>query len=121
MYAVLLLLLTFYLSIDTGEIAIASGEGKNPIALLVMSPSTVQCVYIFTHTTVQDFLDIVDARYDYIYEGEIINEIPKWYFMVTLGLQGGSMITRQIPKQEEENSRDDEEYIDETFQPEYRV
>ena len=108
----LLLLLTIYLSIDTGEIAVASGEGKHPISLLIMHPGAVQEVYIFTHTTVQDFLDIVDERYNYIFEGEIINEIPKSYFMITLGLQSGSFVQKEIPKQEE-NSRDDEEYVEE--------
>ena len=123
MYAVLLFLLTYYLSIDTTEIGVAAGEGKHPISLLIIYPGAalqLQELYIFTHTTVQDFLDVVDDRFDYIYEGEVINEIPKSYFMITLGLHSGSIIEKTIPKPEE-NTRDDEEYVEHNMPREYRV
>ena len=72
------------------------------------------------HTTVQDFLDVVDTKYNYIFEEEVINEIPSYYFMVTLGLRNGSVITKEIQKPEE-NARDDEEYFEENVPREYRV
>ena len=68
----------------------------------------------------QDFLDVVNDRFDYIYEGEVINEIPKSYFMITLGLHSGSIIEKTIPKPEE-NTRDDEEYVEHNMPREYRV
>ena len=119
----LLFLLTNYLSIDTEEIGVASGEGKHPISLLIIHSGAalqLQQIYIFTHTTVQDFLDVVDDRFDYIFEGEINNEIPKSYFMITLGLHSGSLIEKTIPKPEE-NTWDDEEYVERNMPREYQV
>ena len=119
----LLFLLTNYLSIDTEEIGVASGEGKHPISLLIIHSGAalqLQQIYIFTHTTVQDFLDVVNNKFDYIFEGEIINEIPKYYFMVSLGLHSGSLITKTIRKPEE-STRDDEEYVEHNMPREYQV
>ena len=102
---------------------VASGQGKHPISLLIIHPGAavqIQQIYIFTHTTVQDFLDLVNNKFDYIFEGEIINKIPNHYFMVSLGLHSGSLITKTI-KQPEENTRDDEEYVEHEMPREYRV
>ena len=72
------------------------------------------------HTTVQDFLDVVDTKYNYIFEGEVINDIPNYYIMITFGLRNGSIITKEI-KKPEENVRDDEEYFEEDVPREYCV
>ena len=70
-------------------------------------------MYIFTHTTVQDFLDVVNSGYNYVFEGEIINEIPSYYIIVTLGLRSGAMI--QKCEREQEQSRDDDpDYVEHT-------
>ena len=57
----------------------------------------VEIIYIFEHTTVQEFLEILnkEKQYEYLFKGEIINEIPPYYFMVTLGLENGAIIGRR--------------------------
>ena len=78
-------------------------------------------MYIFTHTTVQDFLDVVHSGYNYVFEGEIINEIPYYYFMVTLGLRSGAIIERR-EKQQEQTRNDDPDYVERINTPRvYRV
>ena len=61
--------------------------------LLVLHAGTaapMEIVYIFTHTT-----DVVHNEYNYVFEGEIINEIPNYYFMVTLGFRSREIIKRR--------------------------
>ena len=102
---------------------VAAGQGKHPISLLVLHPGAAvhtQEIYIFTHTTVQDFLDLLDNEFNYTFEGEIINEIPSYYFMVSLGVHSGSLITKTV-KKTDDNARDDDEDYVEHKPREYRV
>ena len=78
----------------------ADNQGKRPAQLLINHPDAaapIEIVYIFEHTTVQEFLDILDrARtYECLFEEEIINKIPQYYFMITLGLKSGTVIGRK--------------------------
>ena len=60
---------------------IAAGQGKRPIELLIVEPgarNSMEQMYIFTHTTAQDFLDVVHSGYNYVFKGKIINEIPSY-------------------------------------------
>ena len=80
-------------------INIADGEGGKPIQLIVVHPgarSPIKTIYIFEETTVAQFLDLLDQDrdYNYIFEKEIINEIPGYYILSTLGVQHGSIIKK---------------------------
>ena len=80
-------------------------------------------VYIFEHTTVQDFLDIIDItrQYEYVFEGEVINEIPAYYFMITLGLDTNPIIIKR-EKQPPMEDRNDPDYRQRETAPRvYRV
>ena len=68
-------------------------------------------VYIFEHTTVQEFLDIIDItrKYEYIFEVDVINEIPAYYLMITLGLERNPIIIKR-EKQPPMEDRNDPDY-----------
>ena len=65
-------------------------------------------IYIFEHTTVQEFLDLIDInrKHEYVFEGEVINEIPPYYFMITLGFISGSIIEMRTHTPHEDDMRD---------------
>ena len=56
----------------------------------------------------QEFLDIIDINrtYEYVFEGEVINDIPPYYFMITLGLESGAMIEMREQKPDKDDMRD---------------
>ena len=112
-----LYLTNFYRIQHTEQIIhIAAGQGKRPIELLIVEPgarNSIEQMYIFTHTTVQDFLDVVNSGYNYVFEGEIINEIPSYYIMVTLGLRSGSII-KKCEREQEQCRDDDPDYVEHT-------
>ena len=95
------------------EIYVASGQGKSPLQLTIAhhgAEKPIIIVYIFEHTTVQEFLDIIDMNrtYEYVFEGEVINDIPPYYFMITLGLQSGAIIEMREQEPDEDDMRDPE-------------